>query len=260
VARGAAALVAGWLMWFGLEALGLPPFALAIAAAFSAVAAAVAPGTGMAPGLAAFGIGMGAEIGWLYALAYFVVVAPAWWFIGRGRSGLLGALAAPALGAVKLALAAPLLSGFVMRPVRAGIVGGLGALATMIASAASGGRPPFVDVHLEWFLDPFSSRIVTGGVRTLVEHPGAVAVVLAWAGAAVVMSLACSRASRGVAFAGLALGVGILYGGYALADLSARAFNASATWAGQTLLASLTASSILVVLVIAAGPPVRGED
>jgi hypothetical protein len=240
--------------------LGLPPFALAIAAAFSAIAVVVAPGTGMAVGLIAFGIGLGYEIGLVWALAYFVIVAPAWWFIGRGGSGLLGALVAPALGAVKLAPAAPLLTGFVMRPVRAAVVGALGALATMIASAASGGRPPYLDVGLGWFLDPFSSRIITGSVRTLVEHPGPIAIVLAWAGAAAVMSLACSRASRGAAFGGLALGVGVLYGGYALADLVASAFNASATWAGETLLASLTASSILVVLVIAAGPPVRGED
>jgi hypothetical protein len=74
------------------------------------------------------------------------------------------------------------------------------------------------------------------------------------------MSLACRHASRLFALGGLAMSVAILYAGYLLADLIAAAFNASATWTGQTLLASLMASSILMVLVIAAGPPVRAEE
>ncbi len=101
---------------------------------------------------------------------------------------------------------------------------------------------------------------MTGNVGSLVQHPGPIAVIAGWAIAALVMSLACRHASRLLAMGGLALGVAILYGGYLLADLIAQAFNASATWTGQTLLASLMASSILMVLVIAAGPPVRAEE
>jgi hypothetical protein len=214
----------------------------------------------MIAGLLCFGIGMAAETSVPYAGVYIVVMLVVWWLLGRRGSGLLGALVAPPLAAVRLGLAAPLLTGFSIPPLRAGALGGMGAIVTIIASAASGGRPPYLLVNWEWFLDPFATRIVNGNVGALVQQPGTLAVIVAWTAAAVVMSLACQRASRVWALGGLAMSVGVLYAGYLLADVLANTFNTSATWTGEALLVGLMASSILVVLVIAAGAPVRAEE
>jgi hypothetical protein len=160
----------------------------------------------------------------------------------------------------RLAPAAPLLSGFTLPVRHAAAVGGVGAFVTMLVSAASGSRPPYVVVQWEWFLDPFGARIATTNVTSLVQSPAPIAVIVGWTIAAFVMSTACRNGRRSLALGGLAMGVAIIYAGYLLADILSRAFNASATWTGQTLLVSLMVSSILVVLVIAAGPPVRAEE
>jgi len=255
-----AAVIAGWLTWAGLTPLGTGPLAVGIAAALAAIAAAILPGPGMIVGLLAFGVGLAVEPSVPYALLWYLVALIAWWLAGRRGSGLLGGLIAPPLSLARLATAAPLLTGFSIPPARAIVVGAVGAIVTMLASAASGGRPPYLLVDWRWFTDPFATRIVEGNISSLVQHPGPIAVIVGWAVAALVMSLACRRSSRLFALSGLALGIAILYVSYLLADLIGQAFNASATWTGQTLLVSLMTSSILMVLVIAAGPPVRAEE
>jgi predicted Ser/Thr protein kinase len=255
-----AAVIAGWLTWVGLMPLEIPIIAVGIATALAATAAVILPGPAMILGLLVFGVGLAVETSIFYAAVWYAVALVAWWFAGRAGSGLLGALAAPPLALVRLAPAAPMLTGFSITPVRAAILGGIGAMVTMAASAASGNGPPYLVVDWRWFVDPFSTRVVTGNVGNLVQHPGPITVVAVWGVAALVMSLACRHASRLFALGGLAMSVTILYAGYLLADVIAAAFNASATWAGQTLLVSLMTSSILMVLVIAAGPPVRAEE
>jgi hypothetical protein len=255
-----AAIIAGWLTWVGLIPLEIPILAVGVATALAAVAAVILPGPAMILGLMVFGVGLAVETSIAYAAVWYVVALVAWWFAGREGSGLLGALVGPPLSLARLAPAAPLLTGFSIPPLRAAVVGAIGAIVTMMASAASGGKPPYLIVDWRWFVDPFATRIVTGNVGSLVQHPGPVAVIVAWGAAALLMSYACQRASRLFALGGLVVAVAVLYAGYLLADLIATAFNASATWTGQTLLVSLMASSILMVLVIAAGPPVRAEE
>ena len=77
------------------------------------------------------------------------------------------------------------------------------------------------------------------------------------------MSLMCRLANRPAALAGAGLAGLTLYGGYLAAEFITQALSAgaaSATWLGTGLLPHFTASLILMVLVVAAGPPVRAEE
>ncbi|MDH4139081.1 MAG: serine/threonine protein kinase [Coriobacteriia bacterium] len=258
--RALAAATSGWLAWVGLAELTLSGPAHTAGALLVAFVATAVPALGTALGLGAFAVGLISATGWAVGTAFLLAITPAWWYAGRRENALLGGLAAPPLGIARLAPAAPLLTGFGATPLKSAVAGATGAALTMLASAASGGRAPYLTVTLEWFADPLSTRIMSGNVRELVSTPAPLAVLAAWAGAALAMSLACRRAARTAAIGGWVLGVAMLYAGYALADVVARSVNASVTWTGDALLPHLAASSILVVLVIAAGAPARAEE
>lgn len=258
--RTAAALVSAYFAWAGALPLGLGTAAAAAVAGLIALAAVLAPGLGTGLALLVLCVGIGAGASWALAAALAAIGTAVWLAAGRRDSGVLAALVAPPLGAAMLAPATPLLAGFALSPLRAALLGGLGATLTTLASAASGGEAPYLAVTSRWFVDPIGLRAPDAAMRALLTSPAALAAIVAWALAAAAMSLACRRASRTAAVLGAFLGGGTLYGGYALADAIARQGNGSATWSGQPLLPHLAASLILVVLVIAAGPPVRAEE
>ncbi len=260
VRRLGAAAASAWLVWAGLGAFKLELLPLAAAAALAAVAGALVPALGTIVGIGMFTVGLAAAGFWLLALVFGVAGSVVWWFAGRTGAAASGALLTPVLGIAKGAPAGGVLLGYEVRPLKAAALAAYAAGLTMLASAASGGRAPYLDVGWRLLLDPLRSRVPNGGVRLLVSTPAPIAVIAAWALAAAVMSLACSRASRAAALAGGALGILTMYGGYVLADLLAAHLNASATWIGEPLLTHVMASSILVVIVVTAGPPVRGEE
>lgn len=260
VRRLGAGLASAWLVWTGLGVFEFQTGALAGAAGLAALAGLLAPGLGTAIGLLAFVVGLAFAGFYAVAAVFAVVGGLMWWFVGREGAALSGALLTPALGIARLAPAGSLLIAYETSVLRATLLGAYAGGLTMLASAASGGRAPYLDVDWRFFVDPLATRVTAGGLRELLSTPAPLAVIAAWAAAAGMMSLLCRFASRGAAVGGGFLGMLALYGGYSLADVIARSLDASATWSGELLLPHLTASSILIVLVIAAGPPLRAEE
>ena len=259
-ARALGAAAGAWLAYSGLAALSLGTAAAAGGAALAGVAGALAPGLGAALGLAVLLVAMAASGAWPLALALGVSGGTVWWFAGRHNAGFAGALLTPALGAAFAAPASPLLLGFTLPPLRAALLAAWAAVITILASAASGAREPFAQVDAAWLLDPLGSRIAAGAVRDVLMTPGALAVIAGWALAALVMSFACARATRGAALAGAAVSGVALHGGYLGAQMISSAMNDPVTWTGEALLPHLMASLILSLLVIAAGAPTRAEE
>lgn len=260
IARLMGAAVGGWLAYAGLAALTSERLPALGGTALCALAGALAPGLGSLLGLALF---MGAVVmagWWPVAAGLGVTGALVWWFAGRRDAGFAGALLAPVLGLARVSPAAPLLLGFWLTPLRAAALSAYSAVITMLVSAVSGGRAPYVAVDWRFFADPLGSRVIAGAAKTLVSEPSPLVIVATWALTGALMSIACSRGSRLSAFVGMALGGATLWGGYTVADLVTQAVNGSMTWTGTGLLPYLTASLILVVLVAAAGAPPRAEE
>ncbi|MFU8891169.1 MAG: protein kinase domain-containing protein [Anaerosomatales bacterium] len=260
-ASGAAgALAAAWMAWAGLTPFALGGLAVGAASALLALAALLAPGLGLGVATVLLLAGIAREGMLLAAALLLVAAAAAWWFFGRRGATWLAALAGPVLGVARVSPAAPLLAGFMLPPLPAAVLSALGAVLTMGASAASGAGAPFTDVSVAFLIDPWASAGGSQAARDLVSSVAPLMVVLGWSGAAAAMSLFCRSASRLMALLGTALGALVLLGGYLLADAVALEVNASVTWSSQALLLSVAASSILMVLVIAAGPPTRPEE
>ena len=259
-AAAASAAVAAWLAWAGLAPFGPGVFAIAAACALLALAAALAPGLGLGVATALLAAGIARQGAPLVAVTLLVLSVPVWWLYGRRGSAWLAVYAGTPLGLAGIAPAAPLLAGFVLPPLPAAGLSALGALITMGASAASGAEAPFTTVAPALLTDPWGAAGGSFAFEHLTASAAPLAVMLGWAAAGAAMSLCCRSASRLMALLGVGLGTFALAGGYLLADLLAAQGNASVTWAGQPLLLSVAASSILMVLVVAAGPPTRAEE
>ncbi|MBE0417531.1 MAG: serine/threonine protein kinase, partial [Coriobacteriia bacterium] len=256
----ASATAAAWLVWAGLTPFALGTLALGAASALVAVAAVFAPGLGLGIATALLMAGIARQGMVLAAALLFVIATATWWVFGRRGAAWLAVLSGPALGVARISPAAPLLAGFVLPPLPAAALSALGALFTMGASAASGAAAPFTDVGWILLADPWATATGAPAAGELVASPAPLMVLLGWSIAGAVMSLCCRSASRLMALLGIALGTAALTGGYLLADAVATEVNTSVTWLGQPLLLSVVASSILMVLVVAAGPPTRAEE
>lgn len=254
------AVVGGWLAFFGLSSISIDRTPALAATGLVALAGLLAPGLGSLLGLVLFLGAMAVSGWWPMALGLGIIGSLVWWFAGRTDAGFAGALLGPALGVPKIPIATPLLLGFWLTPLRAAALAAYSAIITLLVSAASGGRAPYLGVEWRFFTEPLGSRVIAGSVRTLLSEPSPLVIVAAWAAAAAIMSLACSRGTRLSAFVGAGLGGTAIWGGYTLATLLSSALNGSMTWNGPGLLPYLSASLILVVLVAAAGAPPRAEE
>jgi len=251
--RAGALLAAAWLTWAGLTPLALRPVGLWGTVGLVALAAALAPGLGLGLGVLAFAVGLASGVGAGWASA-FAVPAAAYW-LWRGRHGQGDALLpayAPVLGVARAALSAPFIAGFTFEPLPAAGAAGLAALTTMAASMVTGGSPPYLLVPWEFFVQPWGADTVVSGVEAL-GTPGPLIAAVAWAVAAVVMSLACHGGSRGSAVLGSVLAAVTLGVGYSLWGL----FGDGPTV--PALLEQASAALMVMVVVIALGPPSRGE-
>lgn len=254
------AVTAAWLTWAGLTPFGLGTAAELATALVLAVAAALAPGLGLGFATLLLGAGIARQGALLTALIFLIVCAALWWLFGKRGAAWVAPYAGPILGLGGLAPSAPLLAGFVMPPLPAAALSALGALLTMGASVASGATAPFVRVLPDLFADPWAAAGGSFAFQQLTASAAPVAVIAGWAGAAALMSLCSRSASRLMALLGVALGTLTLSGGYLLASLLADAVNASVTWTGMPLILSVGGSFILMVVVVAAGPPTRPEE
>ncbi|MDI6900598.1 MAG: serine/threonine-protein kinase [Anaerosomatales bacterium] len=255
VARRAwAAALCGWLAWAGLGAFSLEQAALLGATALVALAAAIVPALGLALGLGAFAAGLFAT-DLAGGIVFLVMAGAVWAWAGRrGEGDSLLPATAPALGVARLGLAAPLLAGYVFGPARAAVSGAASAVALMAASAATGGRAPYLAVDPAFFSAPWDGAIMAANLRGLFAV-GPLVAALAWAGAGAIASLLCARGTRGGAVAGIVLGAAALGLGY----LGWQTLAGGGAFDVDEALVSAGASAMLLAAVIAAGPPTRGE-
>ena len=274
LARVVAALATAWLAWAGLSALGFGRTPQLAGAATAALAAALAPELGVALGLLLFAAGLFAERAYVTGVLFVLLGGAYWWFVARrDRSAALLTLAAPVLGMGHLALATPFLAGFTLPPLQAAFAALAGGALTVLAWATAGAGQPFASVGWRLLLEPWASgdsaATATGtaaiGLRAAWTSPFTYVALAAWALAAVAMSVACRRASRPAAFLGAAVAALLLWAGYALAGSAANLLAdpvSALTWSTlkEPFARQMTASLILVVLVIGAGPPVRPEE
>ncbi|TDB38178.1 MAG: serine/threonine protein kinase [Actinobacteria bacterium] len=254
--RTLAAAACGWLAWAGLTAFGLPLAPALGGAGLAALAAALAPGLGLAIGALAFGAGIIAKGSVLGGVLFLVPAVAYWAYAGRfGRGDALAPAAAPALAVARGALATPLLVGYAFEPLPAAASSALAALATMTASAATGGRAPFLIVEWRFFIDPWTqTSVMTNNLRDLLA-PGPLMAILAWALAGALCSLACRRATRTMAVVGVSLGGAALAAGYA-----GWAWLAPATLTPEAFLPHIGVALMLMIVVLALGAPTRPEE
>ena len=251
--RAGAVGAAGWLAWAGLTPFSLGQPALWGTVALVAVGAALAPGLGLGLGLLIFTAGLASAVGAGWAGAFAVLFGAHW--LWRGRRGTGDAFLpayAPVLGVVRAALATPFIAGFAFEPLPAAAAAGLAALTTMTASAVTGGAPPYLSVSWRFIAQPWADTTAVSGAEPLLG-PGPLVAVTAWAVAGAVMSLACQGGSRGSAVLGTLLAAVTLGVGYALWIASGDGPSVPA------LLEQASAALMVVVVVVALGPPSRGE-
>jgi len=259
--RVAAAVESCWLAWSGLVPFTLETPALFAAVALVGVAALFAPSLGMALGLGCLIAGVFASGAWLVGIGLLLVGVAWWWFLARRSPGAaVLPLAAPVLSVTRVGLAQPLLAGFSLRPMAAAATALLGGVLAALASAVSAKGAPYLEVWAPYVADVWRVELASASIRALVTSPAAYVALLGWPLAAIVMSLACARATRLGAVIGAIAGAAVLGGFYYLAGLAANALDTPGQWAGNSLAVSLGASLILMLLVTALGAPIRAEE
>jgi len=154
-----------------------------------------------------------------------------------------------------MAPAAPLLAGYAFPPLQAAVAGGLSALATMLVSAATGGSASLLSPGWSWLWHPWSGATTVDAALRTVADPGVLVVVAAWAIAGATCSALCGRSSRGAAVLGVALGIAVIAGGYALWGAIG---NGTAPLASAAV--DLGISAVLMIAVVALGPPPQPRD
>lgn len=254
--RVGGALVCSWLGWAGLSAVFEGAAPAVVAGVIVGLTGALAPGLGLALGGIAISIGIGASTVWWAGLVAIVAIAAHW--AARGRLGKADALipaAAPALAIIRCAPAAPLLAGFVLRPLPAAVAGGVSALLTLAVSAASGAAAPLLHTDWRWLVAPWSFSIPASDMIAVLADPGVLFVIASWALAAAVCSAACRRLTRAWAAVGTIAGLGLMAGGYTLWGLVVQ------DPALLTLAApDLGVAAAIMAVVIVLGPPARHPD
>lgn len=259
--RLVAAAQAGWLAWTGLVPFSLDLPAALAAVALAAVAGALAPSLGVALGMGFLVAGVFKVGSPVVAVVLALGVGAWWWLLARRSSGAsVLPIAGPALAAVSLGPAQPLLAGFALAPLAAGATALLGGVLTFLASAMSVGEPPYITVWAPYALDLYNANLALGSIRTAATSLPAWIALAGWPLAAVIMSAACATATRIGALAGAIAGTAVLGGAYLLAARVAEGTLSAGQWLGNDLRVSLVASLILVLLVAMLGAPVRAED
>lgn len=256
-----AAAESGWLAWAGLAPLGLQRLALLGAVALVALAGALAPSLGTGLGLLAFAVGLWAAQLWVVA-ALFTIGAVAWWWFVARRSAVASVLplSAPLLALARVPYAMPLLAGFALPPLEAAASALVGAVLTVLASAATAGLAPYASVSTVVLFDPLRAVLVFTNVRAAFVTPTTWIALAGWPLAAATMSLLARRATRLSAMLGAVLGACVLAGAHALARQTSLALGTPAAWTSTAFAVSLAASLILVVVVAALGAPLRAEE
>jgi serine/threonine-protein kinase len=250
--RAACALAAGWLGWCGMAAFGFAWPVAAAGAVIAASAGAFAPALGLGVGcvlLAAGAFATNAVLGLMVG-----VVAGAWWVaVGRLRpaAGAVPAFA-PLAGVLHASPVVPLLSGFFLNGVWTAAAAGAMSGLVLVVTSISGWGATLIDVQWPSLVAPLGSPGPAGAVPADLLLRAA-AVVAAWGAAAALSALGASRGTRFGAGAGMLAGLLVMAG--ALGPWVTGGSRME-PWA----LLHLGVASILVVVVVALGPPVSSGD
>jgi serine/threonine-protein kinase len=246
------AAAAGWLAWAGMTPLGFPWLASVAAVLVAASAGYFAPSLGLGAGLVVLSAGA-FRIGWPLGLAIALGGALWWVAIGRTRAGS-GALPvfAPLAGVLHASPALPVLAGFFTESVwSAGVASAATGLVMVVFSIASGSAV-MADVAWPALVDPLSAPWPVGALTGAVLLRSAV-VVFAWGLAGILSALGARRGTR----------LGALTGALAGLALCAAALGPWMTVGSRMApgaLLQMGIASILVIAVVALGPPVRAGD
>jgi len=148
---------------------------------------------------------------------------------------------------------------FIVKFVMLLLLSALAATLTLVASAGSGNQGPWMVVDAQWLFDPLAGGGLLAPRSPLLDDFAPLVIVASSAAAGLVTSLACAPATRAGALTGTALATLILFSGYIAAGLVAAAWGVYDGWTPEAFLPHVGASLILMLLVTAAGPPVRAE-
>lgn len=246
------AAAAGWLAWAGMTPLGFPWLASVAAVFVAAAAGYFAPSLGLGAGLVVLSAGA-FRIGWPLGLAVALAGALWWVAVGRTRAGA-GALPvfAPVAGVLHTSPALPVLAGFFIEGVwTAGVASAAAGLVMVVVSIVSG-SVVMADVAWPALVDPLSAPWPVGALTGAVLLRGAV-IVFAWGLAGALSALGARRGTR----------LGALTGALAGLAVCAAALGPWMTVGSRMdpgALLQMGIASILVIAVVALGPPVRAGD
>lgn len=242
----------GWLAWAGMAPLGFPWPAQAAAVAIAAAAGYFAPALGLGAGLVVLAAGAFA-VAWPLGLAIAVAGALWWLALGRTRAGAGVVPAfAPLFGVLRASPALPVLAGFFVDGIWAAGAAGAAAGLVMVVTSIVSRADTLAAVRWQALVAPLSAPWPTAGVTgALVLR--AVITVLAWGLAAVLSSLGSRRGTRLGALVGAAAGL--------LACTAALGpWMTAGTRMAPSALLQTGIASILMLVVIVAGPPVQAND
>jgi hypothetical protein len=250
--RVVTAVAAGWLAWAGMAPLGFPWLAQVAAVVIATAAGYFAPSLGLGAGLVVLTAGAFA-IAWPLGLA--VALAGALWWVALGRTHPgAGAtpLFAPLAGVLHASPALPIIAGFFLEGVwvagAASAAAGLVMVATSVVSRAG----VLADVAWPALVAPLSAPWPAGALTASVALRGAVT-VLAWGLAGVLSALGSRRGTRLGALVGAAAGLAVC------ASALGPWMTVGSRMAPAALL-QMGIASILVVVIVILGPPVRAGD
>jgi serine/threonine-protein kinase len=250
--RIACMAAASWLAWSGAVAVGFGTGPGAVALLFAAATAYFAPMLGLGAGVVLLSAGAFATSPWIGA-AVSVLGALWWYFVARPRPSA-GAVPvfAPLAGVLHVSPAVPVLAGFFLSGLwEAAAAGAMSGLVLAVVSL-SGGSASLTEVAWPALIAPLAAP----GPGTMPELGTILrtgAITLAWALAALASSAGARRGTRAGAVAGAVVGLAVC--GAAIGPWMT---GGSQMDAGAWVQIGL--ASILVLAVIAAGPPVRGTD
>ena len=254
--RAASALLCWWVAALGFVVMGIlkTEYAMLFAVVVGAVGA-LFPGIGALAAMAFLGSGIIVNPGLPLWLGIAVIVlATAWWAMaGRERTAAANTtLAVTPLGLIWATPLAPMLAGFTLKPIAAGVSAAMqSGLALVMGAITATGSMQHAGLG---FVNSAVQELPLGAMIT---DPATWITWASWILGAVCMSALCSRQSRVLSMVGAFIGGALLAAGQTLA-----VYATTGAWAapGFAWCAGIAAATILIAIIGAMGAPYRYKE